>query len=61
MALYKTGKFFNTFKDKGQIAWYHKINHVWKISLAKLFRGVLLDKIYGKMKIDIHAAVNSCT
>lgn len=29
--------------------------------MAKLFAGVLLDKIYGKIKIDVHAAVDTCT
>ena len=60
MALYKTEKSFNTFEDEGWTAWYHKMNLTWKISSAKLFGGVLLNKIYEKMKIDIYAAVDTC-
>lgn len=36
------------------------MNSVWKILLAKLFAKVLLDKIYEKIKIDIHAIVDTC-
>ena len=61
MALYRTGKSFNTFEDEGWAAWCHKMNPAWKIPSAKLFGGVLLDEIYGKMKIDVHAAVDTCT
>ena len=59
MALYKTGKSFNIFENEGWAAWYYKMNPVWKIPLAKLFRWVLLTKIYEKIKINIYAPVDT--
>ena len=61
MALYRTGKSFNTFEDESWAAWCHKMNPAWKIPPAKLFAGVLLDEIYGKMRIDVHNAIGTCT
>ena len=37
------------------------MNPAWKISSGKLFAGVLLDEIYGKMRIDVRNAIDTCT
>ena len=37
------------------------MNPAWKITSAKLFAGVLLDEIYGKMRMNVHSAIETCT
>lgn len=61
MVLYKIGKSFNIFEDESQAAWCHKMNLVQNNSSAKLFAEVLLDEIYGKMKIDVLNVIDTCT
>ena len=58
---YKIRKSLNIFEVEGWAAWCYKINLAWKIFLVKLFERVLLNDIYRKIKIDIYAAVNTCT
>ena len=60
IALYRTRKSFNNFKNEGWAAWCHTMNPAWKIPSAKPFEGVLLDEIYRKMKINVHTAVDIC-
>lgn len=59
MALFKIGKSFNIFENKDCIAYYYKINLIQKLSLAKLFKRVLLDEIYKKIKIDVYTAIDT--
>lgn len=61
IALYRIRKSCNIFENKGQATQYHKINPILKISLAKLFKGILLDEIYRKIKIDVYTVIDICT
>ncbi len=61
MALYKTGSGFSNFEDEDYIAFLHQLNPEYKISIARLFLGRLLDETYDEVQGELQVVLDKCT
>ena len=61
MAFYKIGGEFNNFEDEDYATFLRQLNPEYKISIARLFSGSLLDETYDIVRGELQVILDKCT
>ena len=61
MAPHKTGGGFSNFEDEDYAVFLHRLNLEYKIPIARLFSGRLLDEVYDTVRGELQVVLDKCT